>query len=157
MANSYQPICVGLPKTSSQQLTNTSPSALTRSDGVATIATDIALVFTAAATYGSYLSKVRLSPYATTAATATTATVIRLYISQQSAGATTATNTWLIHEIPVASQTAAHSTNGTFYIDVAINMPIGAGLSLLVSQHAVAAASTGWQVTAFYGDFVATP
>lgn len=158
MANNYQPIYSGIPSTpSGGQLTNSAPAALTTSDGVTTIGTNSIKVFTAAATYGSYLSCIRFSPYATAAATSTTATVFRIYLSSITSGATTAANTWLIQEVAVASQSAANSTTATQFIEVPINRALPPGYTILVTQHAVAGANTGWQVVPFAGDYVATP
>lgn len=158
MANSYQPIFSGIPSTpSGGQLTNTAPAALTTSDGVTTIGTNSIKIFTSAATYGSYLSSIRFSPYATTASTATTATIFRVYLSSVTSGVTTAANTWLIAEVSAASQTAAPPTNSTYFIEVPINRALPPGYTILVTQHAVCAASTGWQCVPWAGDYVATP
>lgn len=159
MSNNYQPIFSGVPSTpSGGQLTNSSPTAVTKSDGVFTaIGTDCIKVFTSAATYGSYLSSIRFSPYASVASSVTTATVFRIYLSSITSGATTAANTWLIDEFAVAGQTAAQPTISSYFFERPVNRALPPGYTILVSQHAVAAANTGWQVVPFAGDFVATP
>jgi hypothetical protein len=127
----------------------------TKSDGAGTIGTDIFKAFTADVTNGSYISSIRLSPYATAAGTATTATVIRIFISSQTTGSTAVTNTWLIQEVAAASQTADSSSAATFFLEIPLNRAIPAGYTILVSIHAAPASSTGWQVVVFGGNYTA--
>jgi FlaG/FlaF family flagellin (archaellin) len=128
-------------------------AALTKSNGDGTIATDIFKAFTAGAD-GAYVSKVRFSPCATTAATATTATVGRAYLSSQTSGATTGgTNTWLLGEVALPAQTADHSTNPTSPIEIPIGFAIPAGYTILVSTHAAPAANTQIEALVIGGDY----
>lgn len=158
MPNNYDPIYVGIPSSvTPAQLTNSSPSANTRSDGVGTIGTDLIKLFTGATTYGSRVSSIRIMPYATAAATATVATVIRFFLSTKTSGATTAADTWLIWEQAVASQSGASSTVAAYPIDIPFNRVIPPGYTLLVSQHAVQNANTGLQIVPEAGDYVSTP
>lgn len=152
MAQNTNPIYSLVPGISAGQLTP-SITANTKSDGVGTIGTDIVKCFTADATNGSYVSKVRLQPYASAAATATIATTLRLFISSKTSGSTTAADTFCVQEIGVSSQSADHSTTATYFIDVIFNVPIPASYTILASQHAAAAANTGWQVIVFYGNY----
>lgn len=131
----------------------TGGTANTQSGGVGTIGTDMFKAFTADATNGSYVSKVRLQPVATTAATATTATTIRIYVSNKTSGATTQADTWLIAEVSAAAQTADHSTNSTFPIDVPLNFMLPPNYTILVSHHVVNAANTSWTATVFGGNY----
>src|SRR3990167_7676255 len=117
------------------------------STGIGTIATDSFLVFTAGSN-GSWVEKVRFSPSATVAATATTATTLRVFLTTATA-ATTAANTHLVAEVAAGAQTAAHSTNATFYIDVPLGFAIPSGMKVLVTNHVVNAASTGWKAVCF--------
>lgn len=129
-------------------------NALTKSDGSAVtgIGTDIYKVFTAGAN-GSFVERIRLSPVGTTAATATSATVLRVYVSSKTSGNTANTDTWLIYEIGAAAQTADHSTNATFYFDIPLNIKLPASYTILVSSHVANAANTNWEAVVFAMDY----
>lgn len=130
-------------------------TGLTKSDGASGasgIGTDMAVLFTAGAN-GSYVESVRFIPVATAAATATNATVLRLYISTVNSGVTANTNTTLILEVGAAAQTADHSTNAIFYFDIPINKKINTGYYLLISTHTAPATNTNWEATAWGMDF----
>ncbi len=148
MAANSNPIYTVSPNARGAQLT----ASNTRSDGNGTIGTDIYLVFTASAS-GGYCSSVRFMPWATVAGTATTATVLRVYISQQTSGATTSSNTWLIAEVAAASQSADSASAAVYPIEVPINKAITANYTVLVSMHHAPAANTGWVATAFGGNY----
>lgn len=127
-------------------------TANTKSDGTGTIGTDMLLLETAG-TNGSFLNKARFSPCASAAATATTASVIRVYLSTQSSGATTNADTHLIAEVPAPAQTADQTTTATNYIDVPLGFAIPSGISVLFSMHHAAAANTSWKGVVFSGDY----
>lgn len=129
-------------------------AALTKSDGAAVtgIGTDIFKAFTAGAN-GSFVEKIRISPVGTTAATATTATVHRVYVSSKTSGNTANTDTYLIQEISAGAQTADHSTIGTFFVEVPLNFKLPANWTILVSTHVVNAANTNWTAVVFGMDF----
>ena len=127
-------------------------TANVKSDGTGTIGTDLLKAFTAG-TAGSLVYSVRFSPCATTAATVTTATTLRIFVSSLTSGDTSSANTFLLQEISAAAQTADHSTLATFFIEVPINKFINASYTILVSTHIVIAAATMWQATVFGGDF----
>ena len=121
--------------------------------GIGTIGTDSFVCFTAGSN-GSFIEKVRFCPGATVAATATTATTLRVFLTTiLTATATTAANTHLLAEVAAAAQTAAHSTNATFYIDVPLGFAIPSGTRIIVTNHVVNAASTGWKAIGIGGDF----
>lgn len=125
---------------------------LTRSDGVGTIGTDIFLLFTAHATDGSFVSKIRISAAATTPTTMT-ASVIRFYISTVGSGATTAANTVLYAEVAVAALAAANTSNATNFYEVPFNVPLAAGQYIHASIDDNLAANTRWQFLTFAGDY----
>lgn len=128
-------------------------AACTKSDGTGTIATDVFKAFTAGSA-GSWISKVRFNPCATTAGTATTATVGRVFLSSQTSGATTgATNTWLIGEITLSAQTADSTSAAVNSLDIPCNFAIPAGYTILVTCHAAPAANSAWQATVYGGDY----
>lgn len=130
-------------------------TGLTKSDGASGasgIGTDMSLAFSAGAN-GSFVEKIRMSPVATAAATATQATVLRIYLSTVSSGVTANTNTVLIQEIGAAAQTADHSTNATFFFEVPLNIKLPTGYFILVSTHTAPIANTNWEAVVFGGDF----
>ena len=79
-------------------------AANTSSQGGGTVATDIFLAFTADSTNGSFVERVRLIPTAT-AATTTTASVARVFVSSVASGATTSANTYLLSLIHISEPT----------------------------------------------------
>lgn len=152
MAANIDPIWTKTPKLATGNWTS-SNTALTKNDGSATgVGTDIELVFTAGAE-GSFVEKLRALPVASTAATATTATMLRVYVSTVNSGATTRDDTHLIAEIPCPAQTAGHATAGTYFQEIPIGMALESGQYLLVSMHHAAAANTSWQFLVVAGDY----
>ncbi len=130
-------------------------AANTKSDGQGTIGTDIFLVGTVEATIGGYLRNIVTYITGTTAATASTATVVRYFWSTQASGATTASNTHPIGEFAVASQSADNSGTACFPVAV-LNFQgvIPAGASILVTNHAAPAANTKLKTEAFWGEYI---
>lgn len=126
--------------------------ALAKSDGAGTVGTDMLKMFTAGAE-GSFVESLRLTPYATAAATNTNATVFRVFLSTVGSGATTAANTRLIAEIPAAVISAAHSTNAVPILEIPINRRLMSGEYLHVSTHTAPATNTGWHLACFGGDY----
>jgi hypothetical protein len=127
-------------------------TANTKSDGTGTIGTDILLLLTAG-TDGSFLNRIRLTPAASAAATGTTASIHRLYLSTQASGATTSANTTLIAEYAAPAQTADQTTVSVQPIDVPLGFYIPNGVQLLWSMHHSAAASTAWHAVCFAGSY----
>jgi hypothetical protein len=128
-------------------------AALTKSDGTGTIATDIFKCLTAGAN-GSWISKVRFSLTGTTAATASAATVFRVYVSSKTSGATTGgTDTFLVAEVSSPAQTTDSASAATYPLDVLCNFALTAGWTILVSSHAANAANTSHEAVGYAGDF----
>lgn len=145
------PIYTGTPKVSGTRIT----TAQANSTGTGTIGTDYFLAFTAGAN-GSYVQRVRFILGGATANTASTAAVLRVYLSTQSSGSVTSSNTWLIQEVTAASQTPNVITTVTtpvFPIDVPLNFAIQSGYTILVGASAVTSANTVWTVTTYGGDY----
>lgn len=134
-----------------------SNTANTKSDGTGTIGTDMVKLFTADSTYGAFVSKLRLNPCASTAATATTATVVRVYISSIATGATTRNDTFLWQEYALPSFTADQTTTAILPIEIALGFALPAGYTILVSFHHAAAANTSWAMAVVGGDYVEVP
>jgi hypothetical protein len=128
-------------------------AANTSSAGGGTVGTDIFKAFTADATNGSFVEKIMWMPCSTAAATATTATTARVFLSSVGTGATTDANTHLVAEISLPAQTADHSTQAVnpFPLPLGINVP--AGWFIHVTNHVAPAANTFWKATVIGGDF----
>lgn len=150
MAQNTAPIFTVTPRVSFGTLTGN--IGLTRSDGVGTIGTDIFLMFTADATDGSFVSKIRISAAATTS-TSMTASVIRIYISSATSGAVTAATAVLYAEVAVAALAAAHTSNATNFYEVPLNITLPASYTILASIDDNLAANTRWQFLTFGGDY----
>jgi hypothetical protein len=127
-------------------------TANTKSDGTGTIGTDILKAYTAGAN-GAFIQRIRLSPAASVAATATTATVARIFISSITSGATTNANTLRWDEVACPAQTADQTTSSTNFIEIPLGIAIPASYTVLVSMHAAAAANTSWQFIVIAGDY----
>lgn len=127
-------------------------AANTSSQGGGTIATDIFLIFTADSSNGSLVEYVRFIPTAT-APTTTTATVGRVFISSQTSGATSVSNTHLIGEVVLPATAADNSTTAVNAVDLPLNIRLPAGYTLLVTCHAAPAANSAWKAIAVGGDY----
>jgi hypothetical protein len=130
---------------------------LVTSNGVATtgvtgLTGEMVLCFTADATNGSYIQKIRLRPVASVATTQA-ANTIRLYISSVSSGATTAANTTCFEEIAWGSQAAANASTVPFYVDVPCGFILPAGKTILASVQSKPTASTEIAVITYAGNY----
>lgn len=138
-------------------LPNAAPLLLanTRSDGVGNLTTGVTMyrLLTASATDGAFVDFVRFLLTASVAATSSTATVARLYLSSITTGATTAADTDFIMAVALPVTVGASPTVAQNPIDVPIGIRIPAGWTLLCSIHAVPVANTAWIATAFGGDY----
>ena len=123
----------------------------TSSQGGGTIGTDIFLVISAGAN-DSFIDEIVLSPTATVN-TNTTATVLRLFISSVSSGATTSANTWLFAEITLPPVSAGASSLAIGPLIFPVKKMLPTGFALLVTNHVAPAANSHWKVIAFGGDY----
>jgi hypothetical protein len=151
MAVNTSPIYTLIPKVGFGTLTGNIAHA--RSDGVGTIATDLFLCFTADATDGSYVDRIRMSYTATTPTTFAATTVIRIYISSVTSGATTAANTVLFQEVSTAAVPAANATNSTNYIEIPCGFVLPPSYTILAGIHTNMTANTRMQILVFGGDY----
>jgi hypothetical protein len=143
------PIYVATPKSPAVSIT----AANVKSDGTGTIGTDIFLLHTAGGS-GSYVGRVRFVPSGSTAATASTPTVGRVYISTQTAGATTNANTFRVDEVAMPAVTTDQTTVQTAFFEIRVDSYLNAGQTLLVSTHHAPAANTAVQAIALgTGDY----
>ena len=127
-------------------------AANTSSQGGGTIGTDIFKAFEADATNGGYVREVRWSLGETTIATASTAPVGRVFVSSVTSGATTTTNTHLIAEVALASQTPSSTLPGVPIV-VPLDFALPPGYTILVTNHAAPAANTQWKAVVFGGKY----
>jgi hypothetical protein len=148
MAANTNPIFSLTPQVSAVAVT----AACTKSDGAGTIGTDIFKAFTAGSD-GSWVSRLRITPFASVAATATTATVARVFVSSATSGAVTSATCFLIGEVSLPSVTADHSTTAINPVEIPLNFALKASWTILVTTHAVPAANTGQMFTVFAGDY----
>jgi hypothetical protein len=132
--------------------------ALTTSDGSGgTVGTNIFLIFTPGAN-DSYVEAIRVIPVASTAASAVSATVVRIYISTVNSGSTTTANTYLVAELAIPATTADQTTTAVNWFDLPLGMRIaGSGATtptyLLASSHIVNASNTNLRSIAFAADY----
>jgi hypothetical protein len=127
-------------------------AANTSSQGGGTVGTDIFKAFTADATNGSFIERVRLMATAT-APTATTATVARVFVSSVSSGATTSANTYLVAEVTLPATAADNASAAVSPLDVPLGITLAAGWTILVTNHAAPAANSAWRATVIGGDY----
>ena len=149
MPANTSPIYGLTPNVGSVSITQT--AALARSDGVATVGTNIFVAFTAGAN-GSFIQKVRFLSVATTPTTGV-ATVLRVYLSTVNTGSTTAANTFLLGELSVPAVPSANATNATSYYELPLNMAISSGDYILVSQHTAQTANQNWIALVMGSDY----
>ena len=126
-------------------------AANTSSQGGGTIGTDIFLVFTAGSN-GNFVREVRFVLGESTISTASTATVGRIFLSTQASGSTTSSNTHLLAEVALASQTPSSTLAGVPIV-IPLNIIVPSGYSLLTTNHSAPAANTHWKTMAFGGQY----
>lgn len=128
-------------------------NAMTASNGAGVISGTLGVAFIADATNGSWVSRIRLSPVAMTAATATAATTLRIFISKFSASGTVTTpaDTWLFTEAAAAAQTADQTTSAISPIEIPLNFALPPSYAILVGSHVVNNAFTAWVANVFGG------
>ncbi len=123
-----------------------------KTDGSGVINTNIYVAFTANATYGSYVDYIRLIPVAITENSPTTTTVVCIFISSITSGATSSANTYLVAEINLPSQVACSSTAPTVYTDVPCGFRLPPGYTILVTAHHEPN-DYYWRALVFGGDY----
>lgn len=151
MAANTAPIFTETPVVGAGAWTNSS-TANTTSTGAGTVGTSMVKLFTSGAD-GSFINRIRISPAGSTAATATTATVARFYISTITSGATTNADTFLFAEVACPAQTADQTTTATSYIEIPCGFYIPTGYFIHMSMHHAAAANTQWTALVLGGNY----
>ena len=109
------------------------------------------LAFTADATNGGYVQKVRFKPYNTAGSTASTATVARIFINNGSTNATASNNTYYADiSLPAYTHTAVA---GTVEVDYPLNIALPAGYKLYVGLATAPGSTNGWAATVIAGTY----
>jgi|SRR5580692_315699 hypothetical protein len=124
----------------------------TSSEGGGTIGTNMFLLFTAGAN-DSFVENVVWLPTASAVATATQATVARLFLSTVGAGSPTSANCFLLAEVALPSVSADSSTVANNPVVMPVNERIPTGYFLLVTNHAAPNANSQWVAQAFGGNY----
>jgi hypothetical protein len=118
-----------------------------------TIGTDIYKLFTADATNGGFVQRVRFK-YAANATTTSVAAVIKLWISSVASGTPTiGTQAWFYDEIAVPATGALTTTAPNPIYDVPFNFAIPAGWTILAKITVSQSANTGWMGTVIAGKY----
>jgi hypothetical protein len=112
----------------------------------ATNATTDKIIYTADATNGSYVQRVRLKPLGTNAVA-----VARIYINN-GAAQTTATNNLFYGEVPLPATTAS-TTAAMPDIDFPLNFALPPGYTIIVGVSAAADLASGWTAGVIAGKY----
>lgn len=128
-------------------------AATTVYDASGTIGTDIYKLFTADATNGGYVQKVRFK-YAANGTTASVAASIRLWLSTQASGTLTiGTNAWFYDEVAVPATGALTTTGNTPVYEVPFNFALPATWTILAKITVSQSANTGWMPITIAGKY----
>lgn len=124
--------------------------AATPFDAVGTIGTDIYKVWTADATNGGFVQRLRIKYIGSTTSAAT---VLKVFLSNKTSGATTAADTWLIDELAIPATGAPSTTVAASSYDLPLNFPVPLSWTILVKTTVGQTAAMGFQVTAIAGKY----
>lgn len=144
MAGNASPIYSRRGQVATNGTTGMSQMVLNAANDYTGIDADVTLVFTADATNGSYVSRLRFKPGGTN-----TASVARIYINN---GATpgTATNNAFFGEVSLPGTTAS-ATSATVEVDYPMDVALPPGFRIYFGLGTAVAA--GWCCTAVGGDY----
>lgn len=117
-----------------------------------TIGTDVYKVFTADATNGGFVQRLRFK-YVANATTTSVACVAKVYISSAASGAVTDANAWFYDEVALPATGALTTTATNPAYDVPVGFALPAGYTILVKITVGQSASTGWMCTAIAGKY----
>lgn len=144
MAQNIDPIYTREPEVANNGTTGMNQLITAAATDYTGIDADTSLVFTADATNGSYIERLRFKAGGTNVAT-----VARIYLNNGSAP-TTATNNTFYGEVSLPATTATN-TAATAEIDYMMNLAIPAGFRVYVGLATAVAA--GWVVTPVAGNY----
>jgi hypothetical protein len=117
-----------------------------------TIGTDVYKIWTADATNGGFLQRVRVK-YVANATTTSVACVMKFFLTAASSGAVTDTTSWLIDEIAIPATGTLTTTAAPLNYDVAMNIAVPAGWSVVCKITVAQPASCGFIATGFGGKY----
>jgi hypothetical protein len=118
-----------------------------------TIGTDIYKVWTADATNGGFVQRLRFK-YAGNTTTTSNAAVARVWLSSVTSGTPTiGTQAWLLDEIALPATGTLATTTTTPCYDLPINFPVPAGWCLCVKITVSQPANFGWLCTCIAGKY----
>jgi hypothetical protein len=118
-----------------------------------TIGTDIYKIYTADATNGGFVQRIRLK-YAGNTTTTSNAAVMKIWLASVGTGTPTiGTNAWLLDEIalPATGTLTTTATNATY--DLPLNFAVPAGYFLLAKITVSQPANFGWLATVIAGKY----
>lgn len=128
-------------------------AAATVYDISGTIGTDIYKLFTADATNGGFVQRVRFK-YAANGTTASNAAVIKLWISSVTSGTPTiGTQAWYWDEVVVPATGTLTTTGTTLTVEVPFNFALPAGYTILAKITVSQSANTGWLASVIAGKY----
>lgn len=119
-----------------------------------TIGTDIYTLFTADATNGGFVQRVRFQ-YVANATTASNPCVLRLFISNKTSGATTDADTWFYESVVIPQIGALTTTAGNVFYEIPLNFGLPPSYTLLAKITVAQPASCGFVATVIAGNYTA--
>lgn len=151
MPANVQPIFSKLSDFQGSALINTAASTVYDISG--TIGTDIYKIFTADATNGGYVQKVRFK-YAANGTTTSVAAIMKIWISSVTSGTPTiGTQAWLYDEIPLPATGALSTTQPAQSYEVPFGFALPAGYTILCKITVSQSANTGWLASVIAGKY----
>lgn len=117
-----------------------------------TIGTDVYKVWTADATNGGFLQRIRIK-YVANATTASNACVAKFFITAASSGAVTDANAFFYDELAIPTTATLTTTAANVSYDMPFNFAFPAGWSVLVKITVTQPASCGFIATGIGGKY----
>lgn len=121
-------------------------------NGSGTIGTDVYKIWTADATNGGFLQRVRVK-YVANATTASVACVMKFFLTSASSGAVTDANCWFYDELAIATTSTLTTTASNVTYDIPFNFAIPAGWSVVCKITVAQPASCGFIATGIGGKY----
>jgi len=121
-------------------------------NGSGTIGTDVYKVWTADATNGGFLQRVRVK-YVANATTASNACVMKFFLTSASSGAVTDATCWFYDEIAIPTTSTLTTTAANVAYDMPFNFALPAGWSVAVKITVAQPASCGFIATGIGGKY----
>ena len=113
---------------------------------------DVKIVFTAGASFGSFLQRLICQPISTSGSTTTSAASLRIYMNNGSTVGTAANNQLIKEWSLAAIAVNVAGTTAVLGYELPLNFQLAPGYAIYVGVTAMAA-STQWNVTSVHGDY----